>query len=99
KIGGDILLNKKTFLLVSALENASADQKAKITALYDEKDEEKKIAEFQTIYKELGIPELALNTMEEMHNKATAALMSTSISQESKESIKHLGDLMLRRTK
>ena len=99
KIGGDILLNKKSFLLVSALQKANTEQKTKIFELFNESDDDKKIAAFQELYKEMGIPQMALDTMEELHKKAVTALMSTSVTEDSKESIKHLGDLMLRRTK
>ena len=99
KIGGDILLNKKTFLLINAMQKANDEQLNKIKTLFNETDEAKKISEFQNLYKELDIPQIALDTMEEYHDKAVNALMSTSISAESKESIKHLGEVMLRRTK
>lgn len=99
RIGGDILLNKKTFLLVSAMQNASSEQRAKIDALFNEKDEEKKIAAFQDLYKEMNIPQIAIDTMESFHQKSVDAVNATSLSAESKEKIINLGEVMLRRTK
>lgn len=99
KIGGDILLNKKSFLLVSAMQMANDTQKERIATLFEESNEEKKIREFQELYREMGIPQIALDTMEDLHNKSVNALMSTSIPDENKERIKHLGEVMLRRTK
>lgn len=99
RIGGDILLNKKTFLLVSAMQKASAEEMDRINTLFDETNEEEKIAAFQQLYRDMGIPEIALSKMEELHNQSIEALMSTSISDEAKERIKHLGEVMLRRTK
>ncbi|MBD3639154.1 MAG: polyprenyl synthetase family protein [Crocinitomicaceae bacterium] len=99
KIGGDILLNKKSFLLVNAMQMANDTQKERIATLFEESNEEKKIREFQELYREMGIPQIALDTMEDLHNKSVNALLSTSIPDENKERIKHLGEVMLRRTK
>ncbi|MEO9533377.1 MAG: polyprenyl synthetase family protein [Crocinitomicaceae bacterium] len=99
RIGGDILLNKKTFLLVNAMQIANTEQKAKIFTLFDEKNEEKKIEAFQDLYREMGIPKVALDTMDELHKKSVNAVMSSSIPEEDKNRIIELGEVMLRRTK
>lgn len=99
RIGGDILLNKKTFLLVNALQTATTDQKSRIFTLFEEKNEEAKIAAFQELYREMNIPETALQTMEELHKKSVNALMSSSIPTADKERINQLGEIMLRRKK
>jgi geranylgeranyl diphosphate synthase, type II len=99
KIGGDILLNKKSFLLVNALDRASKEQKQRIFDLFDEEDEKIKIKSFQELYTDLNIPEIALRSMEEHHDRSVNAVLSTSLSDEDKERIKHLGELMFRRNK
>jgi geranylgeranyl diphosphate synthase type II len=99
RIGGDILLNKKTFLLVNAMQTASVEQKAKIFSLFDEENEEKKIEGFQNLYREMNIPQIALDTMEELHKKSVTAVMSSSLPEADKQAIQHLGEVMLRRTK
>jgi len=99
RIGGDILLNKKTFLLVSAMQTATVEQKAKIFSLFEEKNEEKKIEGFQNLYREMNIPQVALDTMEELHKKSVNAIMSSSLPDSDKQAIQHLGEVMLRRTK
>lgn len=98
RIGGDILLNKKTFLLINAMQHANADQKARITELFNETDEEAKISGFQTIYKEIGVVQIALDTMEELHDKSVEAVMSSSLSEENKMKLIEFGEIMLRRT-
>lgn len=98
RIGGDILLNKKTFLLVSALQNANTEQKARIHQLFEETDEEAKISAFQELYKEIGVPQITLDTMENLHDKSVSALMSSSLTEEHKQRIMELGEIMLRRT-
>jgi geranylgeranyl diphosphate synthase type II len=99
RIGGDILLNKKTFLLVNAMQIANTEQKEKIFILFDETNEEKKIEGFQELYKEMGIPKVALDTMDELHKKSVNAVMSSSIPDTDKDKIIELGEVMLRRTK
>jgi geranylgeranyl diphosphate synthase, type II len=99
RIGGDILLNKKTFLLVSAMQTATVEQKARIFSLFEEENEEKKIEGFQNLYKEMNIPQVALDTMEELHKKSVNSLMSSSLPDADKQAIQHLGEVMLRRTK
>ncbi|MCB9222617.1 MAG: polyprenyl synthetase family protein [Crocinitomicaceae bacterium] len=99
RIGGDILLNKKSFLLVSAMQNANAEQKVRIETLFNEKDEEKKIASFQALYREMDIPKIALDTMEEFHDKSVNAVKATSLTDDAKERIIQLGEVMLKRTK
>lgn len=99
RIGGDILLNKKTFLLTTALQIANDSQKARIHELFDVTDEEQKISAFQELFREMNIPQIALDKMEEFHQRSVDAVRSTSINDTSKERIIELGELMLKRTK
>ena len=59
QVGGDILENKKTFLLLKALELANPTQRKELDRLlYEEQDPEAKIAGVKAIYAELDIPGL-----------------------------------------
>ncbi|MES2678919.1 MAG: polyprenyl synthetase family protein [Bacteroidota bacterium] len=60
--GGDILANKKTFLLLKALELASAEQKKEIYALLesDAKQAEKKVKNMLAIFTSLDVKNLCL---------------------------------------
>lgn len=98
RIGGDILLNKKTFLLINAIQHANATQKARITELFDEEDEQAKISGFQAIFREIGVVQIALDKMEELHKKSVEAVMSSSLSEENKMKLIEFGEIMLRRT-
>lgn len=98
RIGGDILMNKKTFLLINALNHANADQTARIEQLFVEKDEEAKISGFQAIFKEIGVGKIALDEMDVLHQKSVDAINASSISQEDKNKMIELGEIMLRRT-
>src|SRR5690606_5975052 len=61
KPGGDILANKKTFLLVKALEICDNETCQQLSRLLDAKnlDPEQKIAQVKALYDTLGIRDLA----------------------------------------
>ena len=65
-IGGDICCNKKTFLLLTALETADAEAKAELLQwlLVTDRDEEK-IAAVTKIYNRLGVREAGETVMEQ----------------------------------
>lgn len=98
KIGGDILLNKKTFLLINALELAGEDEKKKMLQLFNEKNEATKIKAFQTIYKQFKVDQLAIEKMENYHQKAINALHQSSLPKEHQSLITFLAKKMLKRT-
>ncbi len=57
KTGGDIIMNKKTFLLIKALEMAKGETTKRIKHLMEEeKNPETKVAEMKKIFDELDIP-------------------------------------------
>ena len=66
KIGGDICANKKTFLLLTALESADAESRAELLQwmMATDRDEEK-IAAVTKIYNKLGVREAGEVVMEE----------------------------------
>lgn len=99
KIGGDIVLNKKTYLLVNALQLADSATKAEIFNLFEENDETVKIEAFKNLYTRLGIPAICQKTMAELHEKAQDSLRNTSIAPEKIEQLIYLGDVMLQRRK
>lgn len=60
QVGGDIIANKKTFLLIEALERAAGSQKDKLTDWLNRTDFDKaeKVSAVTTIYNQLGIREI-----------------------------------------
>ena len=74
-IGGDICCNKKTALLISALENADAESKAELLQWIMTTDRnEEKIAAVTAIYNRLGIRQICEAIMEEHTSLALAQL-------------------------
>ena len=78
KIGGDILQNKKTYLLTSALKLANEDQRAELVALMDCTDEEKKIREVTALFEATGARAKAELKMHEYYTKALSYLVGIS---------------------
>ncbi|WP_461640318.1 polyprenyl synthetase family protein [Labilibaculum euxinus] len=66
KIGGDILSNKKTFLLINALETASGDVEKELKFWITTKsfNPEEKIKAVGTIYEQLNVREYSQNKIE-----------------------------------
>lgn len=90
RIGGDILNNKKTYLLVTALNKASDEQMETINQLFEESDEQKKIDGFMEIFEELKVSEAAQAKMKELYDKALFALDSMSVKAEEDGFLKEL---------
>ncbi|MBN2892985.1 MAG: polyprenyl synthetase family protein [Bacteroidales bacterium] len=72
KIGNDIVTNKKTFLLISALNLAEGESKTRLEKLFIDKtfDEKSKIDNVKEIFYELQIPEIAQNQIHNYYQKA-----------------------------
>ncbi len=100
KIGGDILTNKKTFLLVKALELANPKQKKELIFWIDKKefDPERKIEIIKSIYTELGIKDLIKKQTEFYFSKVYTSLASVSVAESKKVQLKQLIRTMLHRS-
>ena len=74
KIGGDILNNKKTYMLISALSLAEGSIKDRLQNLLAGKADDEKIVQVTAIYSELGIDKIAREKIAEYSQKALAYL-------------------------
>jgi len=101
KIGGDILANKKTYLLIKALENATPEQKRNLMSWLEKKefDPYQKIQVVTGIYKETGVKELAEELIDSYFDQAMNILENLKISDERKKPLRELAIKMLTRTK
>ena len=81
QVGGDILSNKKTFLLLKALDKAKGKEKAELTKWLSAKkfDKRKKIAAVTNIYNSLGIQATTENKIEEYFQKGFSSLSQLSV--------------------
>lgn len=73
--GGDIIANKKTFLLLKALELAKGETRVNLdTWLSGARDEQEKVTEVTAIYDELNVRQLAESEMWKYFNKGLGSL-------------------------
>lgn len=98
-IGGDIMENKKTYLLISALKNADEEQKkellgwiANTNAVRDEK-----VGAVRALYEKTGAKKATEAKMEALYAQAMATLREMDISAEGKRFFADFGDMLLKR--
>lgn len=101
QLGGDILSNKKTFLLLKALECANIDQYNLLTDLIANKKEKyapyEKVQKVLSIYKDLGIKELTVAEVEKYKLSALQSLENASLTLTQKLSFIDFADLLMKR--
>jgi len=99
KIGGDILANKKTFLLVKAFELANPQQKEKLKFWMNQKqfNPKEKIKEVLAIYDELGVKDLTQIKSKKYHEKAIACLHAIPVNKSKKMQLELFAQTMLNR--
>ncbi len=99
RIGGDIVQNKKTFLVLKTIEVAVETDKNKLLTLMQTypKDEAKKIEAVKNIFQKNNIQHLADVVKETYQNQAMLHLDSVNILSEKKQQLKTLAEQLLRR--
>ncbi len=97
QVGGDILSNKKTFLLIKALETADKPQSEELEILLSDGSigTADKISRVTAIYNELNIREFAENTMFEFAEKGLTALKSINIPEDRKTIFNDFSNMIL----
>ena len=98
-IGGDILCNKKTFLLINALSAASEEQRQVMEDWMARKtyDAQEKIAAFTNLYNELSIRDLTERRIEDYYRMANEDLVRLSIAPETLSVLKGTCDRLMKR--
>jgi geranylgeranyl diphosphate synthase type II len=95
-IGGDILNNKKTYLMLLGLSSDKGDALREAMTLAASQE---KIDAVRTIYNETGIPAMCEAAIKDYSSAAVAHIESTSMSAEGKEVFKRLIDSLVGRTR
>ena len=90
RIGGDILENKKTFLLINALQMADALQRSELLRWLEASpstadEEQQKIEAVTRLYDEIGVRPLAEHRINEFFHEARMALESLVLPLERKQ--------------
>lgn len=99
KIGGDIMQNKKTFLLIKALELADPTTQTKLHFWINEPKpmEQEKIAAVTQIYQQLGVLQLAQAEMQNHYNLATQYLDDIAVAEQQKTNLRLITQQLMHR--
>ncbi|MBR1667644.1 MAG: polyprenyl synthetase family protein [Bacteroidaceae bacterium] len=99
KLGGDIVDNKKTFMLINALQLANAEQKAELERWIatTDGDSAQKIAAVTHIYNIIGIDKLAQQKIEELFAESLKSLDCVKVAEEKKAGLRAFADKLLGR--
>ena len=100
-IGGDILADKKTYLLIKAYEKADASDREKLDQLIGNKniDSQSKIEQVLDIYHRLGVEQITAQKAEQYFNDALEILDNLSKTKEEKRPLTELAHSMMKRKK
>lgn len=100
-IGGDITCNKKTYMLINALQKAEGEDKATLQRWIDAKefDRQEKVAAVTAIYNKVGIDKMAKAKMEEYYALATKALDAINVPEGRKAALREYAAKMMKREK
>ncbi len=98
-IGGDILANKKTYMLLTALQEATGETKAELEQWLTNTttDPSHKIAAVTAIYDQLGIRQICEQVMLDYTNQALADLSKVNVAEEKKQALQQLANKLLAR--
>ena len=99
KIGGDICCNKKTFLLITAMNLASPVQLAEMKEWMAKSkfDAEKKVACVTRIYDELGVRDICEKRIQALFDECDQYMANLSVAPEKKKFLKEFADSLLNR--
>ena len=95
--GGDIIADKKTFLLLKAIELASPEQSAEINSISMLKDPAEKVAKMLQTFMKLNVGSLCLEEANKHTQTAISALDKVSVHNEKKTQLKNLALDLLKR--
>lgn len=101
QVGGDIISNKKTFLLIKALEIANPQQKECLNNILQQKefDPREKVADVKKIYDEIGIKQVTEEKMNMFFDKAFATLEQLKEPEESLVGLREFAQSIIDREK
>lgn len=101
RIGGDILCNKKTYMLINAQLRANEEQSRQLNAWLEAKDyvEEEKIAAVTGLYNQMRIADLAQEKITYYFSLAEQSLQRVSVPDEKKEILRQFASVLMKRKK
>ena len=99
QVGGDIIANKKTFLMINALDLAETDERSQLNGWISmrDADSEEKVAAVKKIYDLLGIPELVRIKMDAYFDEAFRLLKTINCNKKELEVFNHFASSLIKR--
>ena len=100
-IGGDILCNKKTFMLINAFNKADEAQRKELEKWVNavNPDTQQKIAAVTTLYNNIGVNRLAEERIRYYFDESRKYFAAVQVPEESKQELKAYTDKMMKRNK
>jgi geranylgeranyl diphosphate synthase type II len=97
QVGGDIISNKKTYLLIRSLELANTSQKAELNKWLgaNEFDNQEKVEAVTAIYNSVQVKQYAETTMHTYADKAFEALEKINLPEENKQYLRDFADSLM----
>lgn len=96
QVGGDIKANKKTFLMIHALETASTGQQQQLKELMQNNPADK-VEQVVAIFKSAGVDEWAMQLKNQYLEKAMQHLEDIAVLNKRKEPLKQLAQFLVQR--
>ena len=98
-IGGDIVSNKKTYMLINAFNRADSSQRAELQRLINTEsfDRDKKVAAVTALYNEMSIDKMAKNKMDFFYEQSQRYLDRVSVQEECKCELRAYAERMMKR--
>ncbi len=92
KIGGDILCNKKTYMLIKALERSDARQREQLEAWLQRENPQpdEKIAAVTGLFNQIGVKAVCENKMREHYTRGMDSLAQVNVAEDRKKGLKNL---------
>jgi geranylgeranyl diphosphate synthase, type II len=101
QVGGDIMVNKKTFLLIKALEKADAQQRNELEGWLNKQtfDKEEKVRAVKALYDSLGIKQFTEQKMNEFFDLGLQKLQQIQVNPDKKETLRQFAEQLMAREK
>lgn len=98
-IGGDICSNKKTFMLITALEKSAGNEKDELLKWIEAENfnPEEKIKAVTLIYNNVGVPDICMNKINSLYNEGLEILEKVSVEESLKNNLRQFTGKLMKR--
>ncbi len=99
RVGGDIVSNKKTYMLINAFNHASEKQRKELQKwmMAKEFDRQEKISAVTHIYAEIGVDKMALRKIESYFEQGLKFLAEVDVADDRKVELRNYALMMMKR--